>query len=174
MTYNLHPIFVHFPIALLFVYSLIKLLPLQKWTPQVAWKHIEQVILGIGFIGALLSLATGETAEHLLRPNRQLVEAHSTFASLATFLYGAILAGECASLLNQTERIRIFIDKMPVIPSLLSWIERIFTHKLLSGCLALCALLALTITGLLGGVLVYGTTADPFAQSILNLLGINL
>jgi hypothetical protein len=37
----------------------------------------------------------------------------------------------------------------------------------------LFGLLAISLTGLLGGVLVYGTSADPIAGLVLKLLGIN-
>ena len=84
MTYNIHPLFVHFPIALLFVYSIIKILPLQKWLPNVAWKHIERVLLLVGVLGAFAALSTGEIAEHLTRPNHDLVETHQRAGSGAT------------------------------------------------------------------------------------------
>ena len=95
MSYNLHPLFVHFPIALLFLYSFIKIIPLKKWWPQ----------------GEIISL---------------------------------------------------------VIPS-----KKNLTHPILSGFLALVGLVAIVVTGLLGGVMVYGPTADPAAGIVLRLLGLN-
>ena len=97
MTYNIHPILVHFPIALLFLYSIIKILPLKKWFPKVSWKHIELVLLVSGFVGALLANATGEVAENLVRPDHKLVETHAFMALTATWMYGLLLAGELLS-----------------------------------------------------------------------------
>ncbi|MCR4311379.1 MAG: hypothetical protein NUV54_02320 [Candidatus Taylorbacteria bacterium] len=51
MTYNLHPIVVRFPIALLVLYSIIKVLPLFKWFPSVSWKHIELALPVFGVLG---------------------------------------------------------------------------------------------------------------------------
>ena len=91
MTYNIHPIIVHFPIALLFLYSIIKILPLNKWLPKVAWRDIERVLLVFGVLGAFVALATGQIARHLIQPNRDLIHAHSNFASISTWLYGLLL-----------------------------------------------------------------------------------
>ncbi|MEN9614123.1 MAG: hypothetical protein RLZZ347_430 [Candidatus Parcubacteria bacterium] len=171
MQYNLHPIFVHFPIALLFVYSIIKILPFQKWFPKVSWKHIERALLVVGVGGAFLALATGDTAERLAHANRQLVNAHSTFAGVATWLYGALLLGEILSVYNPKIFLKITSASLQKV---LSALERFLTRPLFSRVIAFVALVAISITGLLGGVIVYGTTADPIAGFVLNILGITL
>lgn len=171
MQYNIHPLFVHFPIALLFVYSIIRILPLIKWFPTVAWKHIERALLFFGILGAFAALSTGEIAEHLARPNHQLVEMHSLFASVATCIYGLLLAGEI--LLIATPRIANKI-KSPDLIKYLSFITKILTNRMVSVVLAIVGLITISLTGLLGGVIVYGTTADPLASIVLQILGISL
>lgn len=170
--YNIHPIVVHFPIALLFVYSIIKLLPFQKWFPNVVWRDIERLLLVIGLGGAYLSLSTGEQAADLTRPNESLVEAHEFFANFSTRMYLLILIGEVASYLNNKNY--NFISKINFLPRLLIWIEKILTNKNLVAILVILGFISLFLTGLLGGVLVYGITADPLAPFILKLLNINL
>ena len=171
MTYNLHPLFVHFPIALLFLYSIVKIVPGDRWFPRVAWKHIERALLLVGVCGAFLALSTGETAEHLVRPNHQLVEMHSLFATISTWLYGALLAGEFLSIVNPMILPKI---RSSVVVKILALIEKILTHKAFSKILALFGLVAISVTGLLGGVMVYGVSADPIAGTVLTLLGISL
>ncbi len=165
MSYNIHPILVHFPIAFLFIYALIKILPLKHWFPRVSWRQIERVLLVVGVFGAFAALATGEAAEHLLkpRPNRSLVEMHSTFAALSTWIFSVLLLGEIASFFN--------IYRRNVIAQ---WIERVFCNKWFSALLALIGLVCISLTGLLGGVIAYGLTADPVAPFVLRILGINL
>jgi len=170
--YNLHPIFVHFPIALLFVYSIIKLLPFQKWFPNVAWRDIERLLLVVGLGGAYLSLSTGEQAADLTRPNESLVEAHEFFANFSTRMYLLLLIGEVASYLNNKNY--NFISKINFVPKLLIWIEKILTNSNLVKILVLLGFVSLFLTGVLGGVLVYGVTADPLAPFILEILNINL
>ncbi len=170
MLYNIHPIFVHFPIALLLVYSFVKIIPFQKWFPSVAWKHIERALLLFGVLGAFAALSTGEIAEHLSRPNRDLVEAHSLFATTATWLYGALLAGEILAVAMPWIVQKL---KSPKILKALVFIKDLLTHPILSTTLAVLGLITISLAGLLGGVMVYGTSADPVAGTVLKLLGIS-
>jgi len=169
--YNIHPLLVHFPVALLFVYSIIKILPLKKWFPKVAWRDIERALLVFGVLGAFAADATGDIAEHIAHPNRQLVEMHSTFAGIATFLYGALLAGEILSVIKSTYWNLITI---PVVQKILTILEKILCNRFVSNALAVLGLIAISVTGLLGGVMVYGLTADPVAGMVVRLLGIHL
>ncbi len=169
MTYNIHPILVHFPIAFLFLYSVVKILPWQKWLPLVSWKHIERMLLLAGMLGAFAANTTGELAEELVRVDRQTVEMHSFFAAASLWLYGLLLIGEILTVVIPVLSARL---NSVQISQFLSFFEKILTHKILSKLLAFLGLLAITLTGLLGGVLVYGTSADPLAAPVLKLLGI--
>jgi hypothetical protein len=172
MTYNIHPLFVHFPIALLFIYSLIKILPLRKLFPKVSWKHIELLLLLLGVLGAFAAIYTGGIARHLVNPsNKHLVQMHSLFASISTWFFGALLFGELLSFLNPLIKAK---SKLTQLNDLLLFIEKILTNPLLSKGLAFLGLIAISVTGLLGGVMVYGLSADPIAPLILKLLNINL
>ncbi len=170
-TYNIHPILVHFPIALLFIYSVIKILPFKKWMPSVAWRHIERALLLLGVFGAFAALATGDLAEHLSHPNRALVEMHSTFATIATWIYGALLLGETASVIRSDFGVKI---RSSMLLKKIAFIERILCDRIFSKILALAGFIAITVTGLLGGVMVYGTSADPLAGFVLKILGLQL
>jgi uncharacterized membrane protein len=170
MTYNIHPLFVHFPIALLFVYSIIKILPLQKWFPVVTWKHIERALLLVGVLGAFAALSTGEIAEHLTRPNHDLVEAHALFATTATWMYGLLLIGEILSVAMSWMTTKITSLKTLKV---ITFVKDLLTHPILSTTLAVLGLITISIAGLLGGVMVYGTSADPIAGTVLKILGID-
>lgn len=168
--YNIHPLFVHFPIALLFVYSGLRIVPMKRLFPLVAWSQVERALLFFGVLGAFAALATGETAEHLVRPNPALVEAHSFFAAMTTWLYGVLVAGEIIAILNW------LIQKNPNLtqPKWLISLEKFLRYPWLSVSIAIVAMIALMLTGLLGGVIVYGVSADPVAPMVLKLLGITL
>ncbi len=175
MTYNLHPLFVHFPIALLVVYSFIKILPLAKYFPQVAWRQIERLLLVVGLAGASVALITGETAEHLVQPSRQLVEMHSTFADISVALYCILLAGELlAFIISKYPSIQSAAQSATAFSKTLSKLSNLLNNKIFGATIAFLALGAITVTGILGGVMVYGTSADPFAATILSVLGIVL
>ena len=171
MTYNIHPLFVHFPIALLIVYSAIAILPLRKWIPQFVWRQIQQVVLLLGVLGAMLANSTGEIAEELVRPDRALVEMHSLFANASTWIYGILLAGEVLFYLNT------FLQKRGLLSSLapfLVWVEKLITHRGINILLAVLGVVAISVTGLLGGVMVYGVSADPVAPFVMKLLGLSI
>lgn len=169
MTYNIHPIFVHFPIAFLVLYSVIKILPIEKWITSVSWRPIQRLLLLVGVMGAFVSNSTGEMAEHIVKANHNLVEMHSFFAGASTWIYGILLAGEFLFLLNNyfvRKNIKTPIDKF------LKSIEQIINQNIFSILLAFLGLIAISITGLLGGVIVYGVSADPIAPFVLRFLGL--
>ncbi len=168
MTYNIHPTFVHFPIAFLLLYSLIRVLPVTRWFPRVVWQHIRMTVLVVGVLGALVASSTGEMAEHLVRPNRQIVEMHALFAGASIWLYVLIAIGEFLPLL-MTMGAR-FIPT-PVVRVLIP-LRKVLSNGLSMGVLAVLGAGAITLTGLLGGVLVYGVSADPFAALVLKVLGL--
>ena len=169
--YNIHPILVHFPIAFLLIYSVIKIFPLEKWMPSVSWKQIERLVLLVGVLGAFAANSTGELAEHIVNPNHQLVETHSFFAGASTLFYVLILVGEILTLL-----IPFIIQKLNIVPlvKLFTFFEKLLTNKSLVILLAFLGLISISITGLLGGVMVHGITADPLAPIVLKMLGITL
>jgi len=154
MTYNIHPIFVHFPVALLFLYSVIKILPLRKFFPKVFWKHIERVLLVAGLLGACAAIYTGTIAKTLVQPDRELVRAHITFALSSTAVYSLLLFFEIIAVLRPK-----YLD---------------LTNGKISKLLALAGIICISVTGMLGGVMVYGLSADPLAGPLLKLLGIHL
>ncbi len=169
MPYNIHPIFVHFPIAFLVFYSAVKILPFERWFPKVAWRHIELALLLVGVVGALIADSTGDLAEELTQPDRALVNMHATFAVTASWVYGVLLLGEFLAVLNVSVMDRLV---SPGVKTISVKTEKVLTHSLLSKVLALLGLFTISLTGLLGGVMVYGTSADPFAQVVLTWLGL--
>lgn len=170
MQYDLHPIFVHFPIALLVFYSIIKIVPLSRWFPRIMWRDIERFLLIFGVAGAFVSLSTGEIAEEMFQVNHQLVEMHATFAVLSVWLYGALLVGEIASHVISKQ----FFATHRGLVRFVSFFSALLCDGFFARVIAFVALVAISLTGLLGGVLVYGTTADPLAGFILRILGISI
>ena len=79
-----------------------EIFPFKKWFPKISWKGTELLLLVIGVIGAFIASSTGETAEHLINKNHQLIGIHSTFAGISTFLYSLLLIGEIFFLINPT------------------------------------------------------------------------
>ena len=170
MTYNLHPIIVHFPIALLFLYSLINIIPTHSWFPKITWKPIERFLLVVGTIGIFLAKSSGEMAENLTQSPSDIVKMHEVFANATTWFYIALVVIEFLPVvIHFMKKRKIGSEK---IHTVLNNISNYISKKWLIVLLSLLGLLALFVTGLLGGAIVYGSTADPLAPIILKLLGL--
>lgn len=163
---NIHPLIVHFPIALLSVYSLLEVI--RRFTPGHKWLHARAVLVITGTIGAFFSLSSGETAEHLYQ-NRDLhavLEMHSLMANITTWIY-AILA---ACYLLHWLKVDVNQQKLPgfvrTIIDGLSKVSSVILRTPLAPLLALIAFLALGFVGGLGGILVYGPEFDPVTSLI--------
>lgn len=168
MTYDLHPIFVHFPIAFFLLYSLLRLVPWSKKLPTVEWQIPRMVILACGLLGAWLANVTGEVARDLNQPNHQLVEMHETFAAFSVNIYVILLIAELIVFIKPEW---LEINYLKNIKPLFIFLKKI-TGKWLFYLLSIIGALAIAMTGLLGGVMVYGVKADPLAAPILKLLGL--
>ena len=184
MNYNLHPIFVHFPIAFFLLYSLLRLFPWSKKLPTVDW-HLPRIVLLIaGLLGAWLANVTGEIASDLVRPDHALVEMHEGFAGASVNLYVVLLILELIifippqwinskagrsfqSFFYHTVNYR-YQKELSLLPK----IQKLLSYPWLFRLLALVGAVLIAITGLLGGVMVYGVSADPLAAPMLKLLGL--
>ena len=162
---NIHPIIVHFPIALLVCYAIIEILPLTKWYPRFPWDPIKLFLVLFGTVGAVAALGTGSLAEHSSQWTlRNVLGLHKSFAGISTLIFGIITA---------TYFIRWFFQQYPGLfvgaLSALSFLKNIADFILKRRIvipLALMGLVAILVTGILGGIIVYGPNLDPFTKFI--------
>lgn len=201
---NIHPIFVHFPIALLTIYALLEVfIPIKiaafkalKWENfwgykllvNPIWQAIKAFLVIVGTLIGLVTLETGDMAEELVRSTAsdprafgmsqigQLIEMHSTFASLSVGIFAVLAVGyiayfiekKSASIASATaptssEAIHKFMQKFGGVVTL---IRKIALNPWVAAILALVGLVAITITGALGGAIVYGPDVDPVVKMI--------
>lgn len=172
MNYNLHPIFVHFPIALFLLYSFLRFFPWPKKLPAVDWHLPRVVILVAGLLGAWLSNATGEIASHIARPNRAILNLHEGFAAASVDVYVVLLIAELFVFFKPEWLENKYLRILKPLSPLFSFLKKAFSKSWTFLLLAIVGALLIAMTGLLGGVMVYGTTADPLAAPILKLFGL--
>jgi uncharacterized membrane protein len=172
MNFDIHPIIVHFPIALLTIYSVIEVLRFKKLNNLPYLFYVKAVLLIVGFLGAEIALATGEVAQHLLKsPSlRTLIHTHSTYAGIATFIFGVLAViylilwvskTECWSKALLKQGTGVILQKIQSVAELL--------YKNIVPICAVLGLIAITITGALGGAIVYGKDIDPIVTFFYNL-----
>jgi uncharacterized membrane protein len=140
---NIHPAFVHFPIALLVLYTILELLPLARLWPAVQWNPIRKFLLYVGTLAIVPTIVTGLMAAQLAGES-EIVEMHerAAFAVLGIFI-----AATLASLFYP----RPYITKP----------------------LALLGLIGLFVVGSLGAAIVYGYDVDPIVSFITSILGLH-
>ncbi len=100
---NIHPILVHFPIALLTLYAVCELLPLKALTRQTYWFYVKAVLVITGTLGGVAAYLAGEAIEDQFKTASlsSLVETHSTFA-ITSILIFAILSYRLVHACRQT------------------------------------------------------------------------
>ena len=174
---NIHPLFVHFPIGLLVVYSVLELgayclpaLRRQLWVfPAKAF------LLFVGVLAAFAALVTGGLAAEGLEGDSvlsPLIEIHAPFAALTTALYLVI----AAAYLNRVFDRNGWFNRIVETNGFLAWgwnAKKYLAHLILDtpllSALALLALVGMTVTGALGAAIVYGPDIDPFVSFIYHL-----
>ncbi|MEK7649833.1 MAG: DUF2231 domain-containing protein [Patescibacteria group bacterium] len=174
---NVHPIFVHFPVALLTLYTLMEFVGLKRLTQHPAWFYVKAFLLIVGTASSFVARETGEMIEDQFRggPQTKLLEMHALWADITVIFFSVLsilyLAAFIRRDLMQTSIIGRVVA-LPVISSLFNLVARIydlFANSALMMIFALLGLVTITIVGGLGGALTYGPNVDPVVKFIYDL-----
>lgn len=168
---DIHPIFVHFPIALMTIYAIAEIVSFTKLKETAYWFYVKAVLVISGTLFAFLSLNTGETAEHLANKTlRPLIETHSKYANASTWIFGFLALVYVISWIGKTSMSQKLYN---------SGYAKIWNIKLKGAewvlgspimlILSIVGLATITITGALGGAIVYGPEIDPIVSFIYHL-----
>lgn len=157
---DLHPLVVHFPIALLILYAVLECLRFQAVASRVELFYTKTILVVAGTLGGLVAAQFGENAEQAYRGSdvMNIIELHSSFAGITNFISGIISILYIAAWISRTG------TKIPY-KRFFRLSERITDSGWMIP-LALLTLIAISITGAFGGSIVYGPDADPFVQLI--------
>jgi len=100
---NLHPLVVHFPIALLSLYSLLEIY--RRWKPShgIKLEMTRLILLLVGVLGGRVALSTGEVIEDMFKRSAldKIVEAHESAANISITLYTILAVVVLVSVLER-------------------------------------------------------------------------
>lgn len=158
----IHPIFVHFPIALFTIYALLEFLRFKILNQNSHLFYIKATFVIIGSLASFLTLITGVMIQDLFEnsPLQKVLELHATMATISVIIFSLIAAVYSISWLN-----KIGFRIWPLFLNL----QKIILQGPIIIILALVGLITITTTGALGGSLVYGPQTDPFTSFVYNL-----
>lgn len=162
---NIHPLVVHFPIALLTIYALFELLRFKRITQERSWIYIKAAFLILGTLSAFAAIGTGDFGKELYRSAANSIAVHESAAQATTFVFSLL------SLYYLIDLFAEYLSGYPRIQTALLRFARLFTSPIIV-ILALIGLVGIFITGALGGSIVYGTAHDPFLLFVHNLFGL--
>ncbi len=163
---DFHPFIVHFPIALLAVYSILEIFLVGRKNPDF-WNSFKDWILAIGLAGAFLSLLTGSIAEENLLVENNIVEAHEVVAQLTTAIFSFLLVARIS--------LRLLSKKPELLENGLGFMRSpilLANNRFVLAGLALLGLISLSFTGALGAALVYGPKGDFVISLAIKILGL--
>jgi len=168
---NIHPLFVHFPIALLVIYALMEITP-RVWIFRAQWWRNAKIFLSItGLLATIPTLITGDMAADIIGETK-LIETHATMAVITVIIFAIPAISYLMEIFESLGWSSRFVKQYPKFKSTVSFINH--TGKLVLKSptiyiIAILAIISITITGGLGASIVYGPDFDPIVSFIYNL-----
>lgn len=171
---NIHPLFVHFPVALLSIYSIMELLQFKKLRESHSWNIVKAVFVILGSLTSFLAIQTGELAEQAFG-NSELVSVHSQMGELVGWFFGILAFIYLIRTINREfETIKNWLWNAKYIRNVWMVLSKItdilFKQWWIFIILGLMGLWIISVTGALGGAIVYGPDADPFVSFVYNFI----
>ncbi len=171
---NIHPLLVHFPIALLTLYSMMEIGRFPAFTRQPYWFFTKAILCIVGSFSGILTIISGKMiVDQFLGGSRdKLINAHENFAILSICVFLILAISYLILWWNRSREARLTGQQQPRngLWNVLLRVARFVVETPLSILLAIIGFIALTITGALGGATVYGPDIDPVVRLVYGIV----
>lgn len=165
---NIHPILVHFPIALLALYVVFECIRFRQLNAAPAWFYLKATFLFLGGLGALAAAVTGDFGKRLYPAARAIIRTHESFAYITIAIFGILALIYMGTFIDSLWGNRLRASSYASAwDSIMNIEKKLFDARILIP-LAVIGLCALMVTGALGGSVVYGVNSDPFTVLVNN------
>ncbi len=166
---NVHPLFTHFPVALLTFYFIFELLRFKRLQSNQTWFYIKGFFLILGTFSGYATYITGLLIEEDFKTEPAL-QYHELFAGIvmifSTFLAICYVIAWIKRMYGNPTITSLRGQKLwHVASAIQSFVFKPYIH--VTCCLAGLALIF--IVGALGGSMAYGRNVDPFVNFIYGL-----
>jgi len=123
---NIHPLFVHFPIGILVLYTAFEIFRFSFIINRHSYFEIKTILVIIGTITAYLSASTGDMAEKVIKitdPTKMpLVEIHSLYAGLTITVFSLLASAYLIEWCKRNNILEI-ITKIKVLYQMVYYFE---------------------------------------------------
>lgn len=159
---NIHPIIVHFPIAFALLYGTLELIPSKKLHEKLF--TTKAILASLSFFSIFAAKQAGEVARLAYSDNQiqTMINTHEKFANFSFYIFFAIFVLYSIQILSKAK------------PNLLSnnyfkFALQISSTGIILATLAVLGLAFVSLTGALGGLIVWGPDNDPFSRTVYDL-----
>lgn len=161
---NLHPIIVHFPVALLTVYAWFELASLHpKLRNNKTIFYIKLVLLFIGTVWTIWWILSGEVAEKIIGKST-LVHTHEEFAEMTRNAFVLLSILYIAKLYVNEKQLPLAKAIPPFLQNILEWIAKYTNKFFVPQILAIVGLFLVTVTWALWWAISHGSSSDPIVK----------
>ena len=165
---NVHPIIVHFPVALLTVYALAELARFKFVLAKPYVFYVKAVLVIVGALGAGAAYLSGDLVAEQIGET-PLIETHSQWGIATAIIFGAIALSYAVLWIERERKPASQPTTVGAWPKLVR-LAKMLVETPAAPVAALVGLACVTVTGALGGAIVYGPDIDPFVKVIYGLL----
>lgn len=168
MDYFIHPIVLHFPIALLVLYGVMEIISTKRMERWVFWFPIKALLVIVGALSGIVTIITGEMAERIFlnADNAEIIAKHAFFAKGSIVIFMALAAAYFVAWFKQSNWKFLRLPILSTIWRVALWLQHLLSETILAKALALVGIIGLMITGALGGSMAFGPSTDPLTSWI--------